>query len=333
MPELVKSIHKIFKHCNVREGERVVVYTDSGRQRELPDLFMNVAAGYGCDATQIWGELRQHMTEPARAAVAAMKTADIVFDVTSKGWLYTASRGEIMDTGTVRMLQVLPPETMLLERPPHPDVIRRAKLSKPLFDNSDQTVHITSDLGTDLRASFKGRPVNPEDGAVEKAGEWDSQGMGFVNCFPIEDSAEGTVVLNGPFHFSAGAYDLIPEQPVKVTIRAGRVVKVEGGTEARMFERWLDSWNDPKAKNVAHLGIGYDHRNGPIPKPVSAGDQGSWESTYGGVVVAFGANRGRSGGQNIAPNHCDLVVLGATYSVGGRDLIRNGECLLDSITA
>jgi hypothetical protein len=53
----------------------------------------------------------------------------------------------------------------------------------------------------------------------------------------------------------------------------------------------------------------------------------------GGVVVAFGANLGRSGGRNAAPNHCDAVLIGATYTLDGRDLVRNGECMLDSITA
>ena len=48
------------------------------------------------------------------------------------------------------------------------------------------------------------------------------------------------------------------------------------------------------------------------------------------VVVAFGANLGRSGGLNVARSHCDLVLLGATFTLDGRDLVRAGECLIDT---
>ena len=78
---------------------------------------------------------------------------------------------------------------------------------------------------------------------------------------------------------------------------------------------------------IAHLGFGYDQRAGPPPKPAEARDPGSWESMYGGVVIAFGANLGRSGGQNAAPSHCDLVLVGANFFVDNRQILRNGEFL------
>jgi hypothetical protein len=330
LPELTRSVHEVFRYCNVQPYERVVIFTDSRRERELADLFLGVSASIGCDTIQVWAEARPVMVEPSRAAIDAMKAADVVFDITTESWMYTPAKSEVMATGHVRMLQVHAPETMLIERPPHPAVIRRAAIAKRVFDTSPtQHVHVTSELGTDVTASYKNRPINPQDGAVVHAGEWDSQGMGFANCFPIEDSAEGTIVMNGPFHLAGGS-NFIAEQPVTVTVHQGRITDIAGGVEARRFEAWLDSWDDPNMRVVAHLGIGYDHRAGPVPKPAEAGDMGAWESLNGGVVVAFGANLGRSGGLNVARSHCDLVLLGATFTLDGRDLVRAGECLIDS---
>jgi 2,5-dihydroxypyridine 5,6-dioxygenase len=329
LPELMRAIRVLFDSCQVQPEESVVVYIDSRRMREVGDLFLGEARARGCDAAQVWVESRGSQVEPPRAAIEAMKAANVVFDISSSSWLYTPANGEVIRTGHTRMLQVFPPESRLIERPAIPSIIRKAVVAGEIFNSApNQTVHITSSLGTDLIASYKGRRVNPQDGAVLKPGDWDSQGMGFANCFPIEDSAQGRVVFNGPCYLSGG-HSFITTEGFSVTIEDGRIVDIQGGVEARHFQRWIDSYDDPQMRVVAHLGFGYDRRAGPPPKPVETGDHGSWESMNGGVIVAFGANYGRSGGQNRAPSHCDLVLLGANFFVDDVQVLRDGEFTLD----
>lgn len=329
LPELMRAIRILFDGCQVRSNETVVVLADSRRERGVADLFLGEARARGCDATQVWVEARQPQTQPPRAAIEAMKTANVVFDISSSSWLYTPACNEVIQTGHTRMLQVAPPESKLIERPPLSSVVDNAMQARALFNSAAaQVVRITSELGTDLTATYKGRRVNPQDGVVVNPGEWDSQGMGFANCFPIEDSAQGRVVFNGPCYLSGG-HSFIITEPFSVEVRGGRIVDIEGGAEAKHFQRWLGSYGDPHMGVVAHLGFGYDSRAGPPPKPPEIRDYGSWESMYGGVIVAFGANYGRSGGQNAAPSHCDLVLLGASFYLDDQQIIGGGEFVVD----
>jgi leucyl aminopeptidase (aminopeptidase T) len=153
-------------------------------------------------------------------------------------------------------------------------------------------------------------------------------GTGFCNCFPIETTGEGRIVVNGPCHLTGGL-NFIVDEPIVLTLRGGRIVNVEGGSDATRFAQWLESYHDDHMNVLAHLGFGYDRRCGPPPKSISTGDFVSWEAMYGCVIVAFGANLGRSGGQNAAPGHCDLMLLGASFAIGGTQVLRDGEFPLE----
>lgn len=187
-------------------------------------------------------------------------------------------------------------------------------------------------LGTDLWASYEGRPASGQCGVVERPGDWDSLGTAFSNVYPKEDSVEGTIVLNGTVTLS-GYHPCIIEEPVRLEMRGGSIVKVEGGSEARIFESWLDSRGDPNMRRMAHIGFGYDHRCGPPPKPVSTGDYGSWECMNGCVIVAFGANMGKPklGGQNDAKGHSDCMLLESDFYMGDQPIIQAGQFVVDGL--
>lgn len=325
IPELLRAIRATFDNCDVRPDERVVVFTDTNRPDEVGDLFLAEAIARGCPAALIRTEARRPMVVPTPAAMAAMQEANIVFDLSSNSWLYTKAHNQVIRTGHTRMLQILCSIDTLIDRPPSREMIAMARRAKELFDGATpQVVRITSELGTDFSAEYTGRPVNPQDTVVLKPGDWDSVGTGFGNCFPIETTGEGVIVVNGPCHHTGGM-NYIPEETIKLTLEGGRIVDIEGGAEAKQFKRWIESYNDDHMHVLAHVGFGYDRRCGPPPKPVSTGDFVSWEAIYGGVIVAFGANLGRSGGQNAAPGHCDLILLQANLFLGGQQIISGGE--------
>ncbi|MGQ0572443.1 MAG: hypothetical protein ACT4P5_23290 [Armatimonadota bacterium] len=329
LPELMRAIRVLFDGCHVRPEESVVILSDTRRERLVADLFLGEARARGCEAAEVWVEARLPQTQPPRAAIEAMKTANVVFDISGSSWLYTPACNEVIRTGHTRMLQVAAPESKLIERPPLATIVASAQRAGALFTAAaSQVVRITSDLGTDLTATYKGRRVNPQDGVVMNPGDWDSQGMGFANCFPIEDSAEGKVVFDGPCYLSGGGSFIVTE-PFSLTVHGGRIVDITGSADAARFRGWLDSYKDPASRVVAHLGFGYDRRAGPPPKLPETRDYGSWESMYGGIIVAFGANYGRSGGQNVAPSHCDLVLLRADFSLDEQPIIENGEFVVD----
>ena len=330
-PELLEAVERTLRYCRVKPEERVVVYTDSGRPKDIAETFLAAAVAMGCDALLLQVRSRPHLVHPPAAAVKAMKAADIVFDISTESWLFTQATADILASGT-RMLQVRGIDAVrLLERAPTDAIMAKAKVAKALFERGTN-VHIRSALGTDLWANYEGRLPVAQDGVVEQPGDWDSLGTAFCNVCPNEESVEGTVVLNGPVTLS-GYHPFIIVEPVRLEMKGGSIVKVEGGGEARVFESWLGSRADPNMRRMAHIGFGYDPHCGPPPKPVITGDYGSWEAMNGGVIVAFGANKGlgKMGGENDAKGHSDCALLDADFHIDDGPIIQAGKFVVDGL--
>lgn len=321
--EILAAMRTVLEQCLVEPSEAVAIYIDTGRPTELGQLFLGAAAAHGCDAWLVTAQMRRPTVPPPPGAVAAMRAADVVFDLATNSWLYSPATEQIL-AGGARMLQVRGPESRFTDRGSREAIVRKAREAERLF-RAAHVLRISSPDGTDLTIDYSGREPIGQDGVVREPGDWDSLGTAFCNVCPPEDSAEGAIVLNGPVYLSGG-HSFITQEPIRLTVKAGRVVDVQGGPEARRFEAYLDSHRDPASRVIAHVGFGYDPACGPPPKPVEAGDTGSWEAMNGGVIVAFGANRGvgRWGGRNAAPTHSDCVLLGADFSLDDTQVIRAG---------
>ena len=330
LSDYVVAAAAVYEACHVQPGEKVTIYSDTGRETEVVDAFIAAAQLRGADTTTLRVPARKPLEEPPTPAVEAMKESDFVVDLASESWLYTPATTRILRGGT-RMLQVLMPSENILRKNPRPEIAARAAFAESLFDG-ETTVRIVSSDAGELRASFKGRAPAAQDGVVVGDGEWDSLGTAFVNVCPVEGSAEGTVTLNSTVYL-AGASSFIVETPIRLTIRDGQIKEVRGGVEAERLQAWLDSYRDPNLGMVAHLGFGFDERSGPPPKSETERDWVSWEAMHGGVIVAFGANtidvefrrgKGAVGGKNKAPSHADSTVLGADFYVGRTKVLQGG---------
>ncbi len=321
--EVAATIRSTFELCRVNSSEKVAVYIDTGRPAELANLFLGEAIARGCDAWLVTAATRRPTISPPRGAVEAMKAADIVFDLATNSWLFSAATGEILASGA-RMLQVRGPESQWTERGRRDIIIPKARAAERLFREA-HTLRITSPDGTDLSVDYSGRVPIGQDGVVQEPGEWDSFGTAFCNVCPPEENAEGAVVLNGPVYLSGGN-SFIAREPIRLRVKAGRVVSVDGGADAHRLEDYLDTYQDPASRVVAHVGFGYDAQCGPPPKPAEVGDTASWEALNGGVIVAFGANLGIGewSGKNAARTHVDTVLLGANFYLGDAQVIREG---------
>ena len=329
--DYVASAAEIYDACHLRDGEDLTIYADTGRENEVVEAFIAAAQLRGVDPAAIRVPARKPLVEPPKGAVEAMCASDFVVDLASQSWLYTPATSKILRRGA-RMLQVLMPSENILRKKPRPEIAKRARFAESLFDG-ETTVHIASSDGSELRASFKGRAPAAQDGVVLEGGEWDSLGTAFANVCPIEGSVEGKIALNSTVYL-AGGPSFIVDDPIRVTIRKGRIDRVEGGIEAERFRTWLESFHDPNLGVVAHLGFGYDEQSGPPPASERERDWVSWEAMHGGVIVAFGANtinvefqrgRGFVGGMNESLSHADCTVLRADFSVGDTKVLTEGQ--------
>jgi len=113
-------------------------------------------------------------------------------------------------------------------------------------------MRITSPAGMDIE--FENDPNRPVlvEGEVSGPGEY--MLFGQVDWAPIEDSINGVIVFDGSV-WPPEELGLL-KNPIKLHVREGKVVKIEGDPEAKIFESWLKSFNDPRMFRLAHISYG-----------------------------------------------------------------------------
>ncbi len=147
-----------------------------------------------------------------------------------------------------------------------------------------RTIHVTSEFGTDLRASIKGSFREVIAGRIRRTPERPRGGMAFPdgesNIFPIEGTGEGIIVWDVSAHHVG-----MLTQPIKLTVTKGKIVKIEGGSQARDLERLLAEQNDPNCYCApAEIALGLNRK--VVPKGLMRSDK----KLYGGIHVAIGAD-------------------------------------------
>jgi len=223
-------------------------------------------------------------------------------------FMYDEIFSQILSSGT-RWLDVVINEEAMRRLFPDQALIDRTMAGVELMEKA-QHIRVTSAAGTDLRVSKEGRKAHKQTGIVDEPGMWDNYGFGLVACAPLENSAEGTLVLDAgdsagqvPF----GDRHRINPEPIKLTFHEGKIVDIEGGHTALMLQRYLERHGDDKARRIAHIGWGTHDR------AVWGGgwrfSHADWESFYGCVMIHYGVN--------IFDTPCRFSGLGgATYPPG-----------------
>jgi leucyl aminopeptidase (aminopeptidase T) len=193
---------------------------------------------------------------------------------------------------------------------------KRAKKISSILKDAEK-VHITTDDGTDLRFSLKGRRIYIDDGIMDEEDMENKAFMqnlptGEVYCAPIEASAEGTAVFQ---------YNIFRGEPLvnlRTTFKDGRMTDLHGDKGVEFFKNTLDSCSGEKYR-IAELGIGLN----PMVKEV-IGDLALDEKIIGTVHIAIGENR-MFEGENEATIHHDLVMKNPTLVVDGTVVMEKGE--------
>ena len=83
------------------------------------------------------------------------------------------------------------------------------------------------------------------------------------------------------------------EQPIRMEIREGSIVSIDGGADSRLLKDFFELPKDKRAYGVSHIGWGYEHRanwNALGLRFWEGGGVMDTESYYGNMLIAFGAN-------------------------------------------
>jgi hypothetical protein len=185
-----------------------------------------------------------------------------------------------------------------------------------------ETVRITSPGGTDLTLSLKGRVCLPIMPVPDRGSPYGLSVplWGEYNWAPIEDSAQGRVVIDGLTE--AGKQMDVVSEPVVVFVENGRAVRVEGGKDADEFRSLFAT--DAGSNVVGELGVGGN------PKAIAGRE--TEKAKLGTIHIGFGGNQTYPGGLNHSVVHFDGVARDVTIEVNGRKIIANGDHCFEELS-
>ncbi len=167
-------------------------------------------------------------------------------------------------------------------------------------------VHITTKAGTDLTIDITDRHF--ETDVRINCGSFGNLPAGEIWCGPIETSANGVLVCDG----TIGDIGHV-KKPIKMTLKDGRVVKLEC-EDAEFAEKVRKLLTiDAMADVIGELGIGTN------PGARLTGNMLEDEKAGGTSHIAFGNNIDMPGGQNNSDTHRDFLFHKPTFEVVRKD--------------
>jgi 2,5-dihydroxypyridine 5,6-dioxygenase len=319
--ELARATHETLKWSGVTSEDWAIVYSDTRKDPALVESFLTAASALAGEATLFVRPPQPLHAEPREGVRELLKRATIVIDLASNPWLYTHALNAVLDAG-VRVLQVNASAASLTRLLPAEWKIQRAEAGASLFERAN-AIEITSAAGSHLTLRCDGRPGWGQDGLVRRPGDWDSATTSILAVAPLEDSLEGTLVIDVGDGLGIRPHRRRATSRVSLQIEAGRITSIEGDADADALRAWLASWDDPNSYVVSHTGFGGDPR-------ASLDDPDEWESREGAVNLAFGSNLFRMlRGNNHARSHVDIVLFRHSMRLNGALVVDEGT-LVDS---
>ncbi|MFI5340254.1 MAG: aminopeptidase [Candidatus Methylomirabilales bacterium] len=173
---------------------------------------------------------------------------------------------------------------------------------------------ITTPAGTDLTMNIAGRPGNALY-CIVGPGQFSPVPNVEANVSPIEGTANGRIVVDASIPYLG--IGLI-EQAIHVEVRDGFITRIEGGRQAEVLRRDLESHGDKNSFNIAELGVGLN------PKCKMIGIMLEDEGVLGSAHIGVGTNI-TLGGTIKAPCHYDLLVWHPRIEIDDKVVIDGKE--------
>jgi len=334
--KLVDLFQREFNRCKVKGGETAIVLSGERSRPEYARAALQAIRNLGAQAFQmhmpsLLAEERPDAKEGTfvgltpvtgqRLAVETLKQADFVVDLMML--LHSPEQVEILQAGT-RMLLVIEPPEILERMMPNDELRQRVEAGSQMLKRA-RTLRVTSPAGTDVEMKIGQFPVITQYGFTDTPGRWDHWPSAFLYTWPNEGSTNGRVVLNkGDFVWPLNRY---VETAITLTVRDGYIRTIEGKNDARFLKDQMESFRDPEAYAVSHIGWGVDSRaqwESVKVQPLSIGTDP--RSYSGNVQFSTGPNT-EAGGNRHTIAHFDMPMLGCTLTLDGEAVVRDGTTL------
>lgn len=336
--QFLKGWRQVLEMCNLKAGEQVTILTSDDSNKQIAYIAKLAASDLGAVVTELnlapvnsdkaispdkSGYIGKTPLDGNSAALACLKASDMVIDTLQL--LFSKEQEQVLKTGTRMLLAVEPPAIMMRQIPRPEDKLRVLAAAKKI--GAAKEMHVTSKAGTDFRCRLGQYPVLTQYGLADEPGRWDHWPSCFSARWPDEGSAEGTIVIDEgdillPFKKYARA-------PITVTIEKGFIVDIKGGYDAEFMRKFMESFNDPRAYAMAHVGWGLENRaNWTVlglynPEAQLGMDARSFAGNF---LWSSGPNT-EAGGDRDTPCHLDIPLRNCSVSLDGEVMTLEGAVI------
>lgn len=307
----------IYVKCfSLKRDERVLVVTDANKFVPEAAIFFEGAKRY-TEKLALWlvADMQTNGQDPPNGLAEAMKNADVAMFVTTYSLSHTKARIAACQSGT--RIASMPGITLdMMRRTLDIDYLTLSDLSSRLTDvlTRGTTVRMTSRAGTDVSFSIAKRKSIADTGKFTKPGSFGNLPAGEAFIAPQEGTTEGTIVFDGAFA------NIELDEPIKIQLKKGKIVSIEGKNAARKLKRQLATL-PPQASWVCEFGIGTNPKARLSPLILEA------EKVYGTCHIAFGRNI-TFGGTIDVPYHSDGLIREPTIMIDNRIILKDGKFLV-----
>lgn len=320
IPEIMMLYKHQLKMSRLKPGETCIVVTDTAYDPVYSDACMGAASEIGAEVIKI---TLPYYSLPSKPLSSVISEADLIVSYTRHRLHYSEEIRKALDRGA-RALMAGQNLQVMNRLKGNMDVVRRSKAGASLM-RKHNLIRICSDKGTDIVMERGNRPVLANYGLADEPGHLDFWGAGMVQTAQLEGTLEGSMVLDiGDHMFYLGRY---VNSPVKVKFREGRVVDIQGGLDAFMLRKRLESFNEESAWMAGHTSWGTDHRAlWTVSSPMDA------ESYYGNVQIEIGSNNDIVfQGKNRSQAHLGHCLLNCSLYLDDLLVIDHGKFVLPEI--
>jgi len=309
----------LLKNMAMTAEDTCLVITDHNKL-DIGNVFYNQAKLITENAKLIvMPEIEVSGQEPPEDVAREMLNYSVIMIPTSKSISHTKARRDAVENGA--RLASMPGITVdMATRCLNADYKEIQERTKKLVDLEDKgkTVRVTTRLGTDITMSIEGLKCKGANaGIFDKPGKWGNLPEGESNMAPVEGSTNGVFIVDKTM---AGVGKV--KEPIRITVKEGFAVDIQGGKEADELKSILESVGDKNVYNIAEIGIGTNH------KAIITGNTLEDEKVMGTAHIALGNNMSYDGGTCDAKLHLDGIMDKPTIWIDDKKVIEDGVFLV-----
>ncbi|GIW06186.1 MAG: aminopeptidase [Dehalococcoidia bacterium] len=316
--ELAKTARWVVTEAAATQpGEQVLIVADFHSDLAVVEALTAAVTAAGAEPTVAFMPARAVAGAPATEVVQhAVDGASLVICPTTTVIHFSPRIRQALDEKRIRLISISIDRETMTKGAAAADPTEVAAITTRLYEvlAPARELRFCSPSGTDFTCSVADRLPNFSIGLAREPGKIGTFPFGEVPHAPIEGSMNGTVVYDGPVH-SIGHLT----SPIRLEVRAGRVVAIEGGPEAERLRALIDGVEN--ADVVAEVSVGTN------PKANLAGDIQEAKKRWGTAHVGLGNSTGLRG-LTFSPLHIDGLILRPTVWADGQLIVDDGRLLV-----